>query len=73
MINVLFFAELQERLGKEKITLEAAGMTVAEVIEKWIAAYELPNLEYAMIAVNESYASKETILEMGIPLHLSHQ
>ncbi|WP_163972027.1 molybdopterin converting factor subunit 1 [Oceanobacillus halotolerans] len=65
MINVLLFAELQESLGRDKLSIEAAGISIKELKEKHLQAYELPNLDQAMIAVNEEYADETTVLEDG--------
>ena len=65
MVDVLFFAELREVVGKEKITVEAEGLTVEELKTKWLASYQLENIDQAMIAVNEEYAEENTILADG--------
>lgn len=65
MIDVLFFAELQEAVGSEKLSFEAAGLTVKELKSKWLASYELHNLDQAMIAVNEEYVKEDALLKVG--------
>lgn len=65
MIDVLFFAELQESLGKEKLTVHASGLTIHELKEKYLQAYDLPNIDQAMVAVNEDYAQESTVLSEG--------
>lgn len=65
MIDVLLFAELQESLGKDKITVEATGLSVRELKEKYLKEYDLPNIDQAMVAVNEEYAQESTVLKAG--------
>lgn len=65
MVHVLFFAELQEALGKEKITVQAVGLTIAELKEQHLKEYNLPNIDQAMVAVNEEYASESVQLQEG--------
>lgn len=65
MVNVLFFAELQEAAGQEKVSLQADGLTVKELKEKILSEYALNQLDQAMIAVNEEYASADAVLKTG--------
>lgn len=65
MINVLFFAELQEAAGSEKVRVEADGLSVGELKSKLLSSYELTNLDHAMIAVNEEYSREDTVLKNG--------
>jgi molybdopterin synthase sulfur carrier subunit len=65
MVNVLFFAELQEAAGREKVSLQADGLTVKELKEKILSEYALNQLDQAMIAVNEEYASADAVLKTG--------
>lgn len=65
MIEVLFFAELQESLGKEKLTVNASGLTIHELKEKYLHSYDLPHIDQAMVAVNEEYAQESTVLTEG--------
>lgn len=65
MIDVLLFAELQESLGKEKITVEATGLSVSELKEQFLKEYNLPNIDQAMVAINEEYAQESTVLKAG--------
>lgn len=65
MIDVLFFAELQEVVGKEKITLEADGITVSELKTDYLSMYNLENIDHAMTAINEEYADEATIIKSG--------
>ncbi|ASN06532.1 molybdopterin converting factor subunit 1 [Virgibacillus necropolis] len=65
MIDVLFFAELQEAVGKGKITIEADGITVKSLKTNFLSDYNLENIDHAMTAVNEEYAEEETIIKSG--------
>lgn len=65
MVQVLFFAELQEVIGKDKLSIDAAGLTVTELKEKWLVAYDAPQIDRAMVAINEEYAEESTVLEEG--------
>ncbi|WP_404451728.1 molybdopterin converting factor subunit 1 [Virgibacillus necropolis] len=65
MINVLFFAELQEAVGKEKIVIEADGITVKELKANYLNEYNLDNIDHAMAAINEEYAEEDTVIKSG--------
>src|SRR5699024_7732105 len=65
MVNVLFFAELKEAVGNEKLTFEADGMSVKDLKKDFLTAYDLENIDHAMIAVNEEYAKEDTVLKTG--------
>lgn len=65
MIDVLFFAELRDVVGSDKLSYEAAGLTVAQFKEKYLSEYEAPTLAESMIAINEEYASEDTVLNSG--------
>jgi len=65
MIEILFFADLQEAVGKNKITIDDSNITVKELKDKWLRKYNLPTLDRAMIAVNEEYASEDAIVHKG--------
>lgn len=65
MVDVLFFAELQEQIGKEKVSIDADGLTVKELIEQHLSKYKLNDLKNAMIAVNEEYSNENVKLSKG--------
>ncbi|MFD9626187.1 molybdopterin converting factor subunit 1 [Peribacillus muralis] len=65
MIKVLLFAQLRDELGKETISIEANGWSVAELKGKMKAEYQLGGLETVMTAVNEEFADDDTILSDG--------
>ena len=65
MVDVLFFAELQEAVGNEKLSFEADGMSVKDLKNNFLTEYDLENIDHAMIAVNEEYAKEDTVLKTG--------
>lgn len=65
MINILLFAEVREIIGKEKLEIELASSTVAELKNKLQLEYGLANLNKMMFAVNEVYANDEQIIKSG--------
>ncbi|WP_269409672.1 molybdopterin converting factor subunit 1 [Lentibacillus daqui] len=66
MIDVLFFAELQESLGKDRLSLEAANVaSVKELKTRLQSEYQLEAIDRAMIAVNEEYATEDAELIDG--------
>lgn len=65
MIDVLFFAELQETVGKNKLSFDVENITVNELKSNWLQKYQADNLDNAMIAVNEEYVGEETVLQSG--------
>ncbi|MES1040590.1 MULTISPECIES: molybdopterin converting factor subunit 1 [Peribacillus] len=65
MINVLLFAQLKDELGKETLSLEGNGMSVAELKGKMKVDFQLEGLETVMTAVNEEFADDDTILSDG--------
>lgn len=65
MVSVLFFAELQEKSGKEKITVETTGITIKELKQNIQSDYDLKEIDQAMVAINEEYAGDETVLNNG--------
>lgn len=65
MIDVLFFAELQDAVGSEKISVDAAGLTIAELKKNHLDSYNIATLDNAMVAVNEEYSQEDTILKEG--------
>ncbi|PAQ15443.1 molybdopterin converting factor subunit 1 [Bacillaceae bacterium SAOS 7] len=65
MITVLLFAHLQEEVGESQLTIEAPEMTVSQV-KKWIEErYQISSLHQVMAAVNENFATDETIVKEG--------
>ncbi|SDH87013.1 molybdopterin synthase subunit MoaD [Alteribacillus persepolensis] len=65
MIKVLFFARLQEEIGKESMEVEKAGVSVSD-LKKWLAAtHHLPHMTQTMAAINENYANDDDIVNEG--------
>lgn len=65
MVDVLFFAELRDQAGKEKISVSAEGYTIKELKEEILSDYNLQTIHQAMIAVNEEYVNEQTVLKSG--------
>lgn len=65
MINVLLFAQLKDELGKETLSIEGNGLTVAQLKEKLRNDFQLEGLDSVMTAVNEEFADDETIVADG--------
>jgi sulfur-carrier protein len=65
MITVLLFAQLQESVGKERIEVEAANLTISELKEKLKSTYNLPQIDHVMSAINEEYAMPDDIVSAG--------
>ncbi|MDY0406187.1 molybdopterin converting factor subunit 1 [Virgibacillus sp. 179-BFC.A HS] len=65
MVNVLFFAELQEAVGKERVAVDAVGLTIAELKQQCSQEYDVPRLDQAMVALNEEYTADDALLADG--------
>lgn len=65
MVEVLFFAELRDVVGKDKLTVAADGMTITELKEKWLTSYGVEKFNVAMVAINEEYAPDDTLVKAG--------
>lgn len=65
MINVLLFAQLKDEIGKETISIEGNGLSVAQLKEKIRAEFRLEGLDTVMTAVNEEFAGDEVIVADG--------
>lgn len=59
MIRVLFFAHIQDAIGKESIVLEDGPLTVSDLKAKLLSEYQLKQLEQIMFAINEEYAASD--------------
>ncbi|GEK34035.1 molybdopterin converting factor subunit 1 [Kurthia sibirica] len=65
MIEIFFFAHLQEVMGKQKLSAPLANQCVADV-KKWLMIeYPLMSLAQVMSAVNEEFATDDTIVKEG--------
>ncbi len=66
MIELLFFAQLQEEVGKKSLKIEANNLTVNDIIADHLQSYEITDLlNEAMVAVNEEYSEREAIVSSG--------
>lgn len=65
MIEILLFAQLQEDVGSDKITVDIAGSTVEEMKERLAEDYGLKQVTESMIAINEAYALDEDTIREG--------
>lgn len=65
MVDVLFFADLQEAVGNEKVSIEANGLTIKELKEKLLSLYDIDTIDHAMIAINEEYATEDAEIKKG--------
>ena len=65
MINILLFAQLQEAAGQSQVIMEASDVSVQQVKEWLEKQYSLTSLHQTMAAVNEEFATDETIVKSG--------
>lgn len=65
MIEVLLFAELRDKVGKDKIALEITQVTIKELKRILETDYALNKLDGMMFAVNEEYATDEQTVQSG--------
>lgn len=64
MIQILFFAQLQEEIGPS-IQLDCVQCTVQEVKDYVLRSYPHVNLESIMVAVNEEFAKMDELVKTG--------
>lgn len=64
MIQILFFAQLQEEIGSS-IFFHCTHCTVQDVKEFVLESFPNINLDSVMIAVNEKFADAEDIVKAG--------
>ncbi|MEX2104098.1 MAG: molybdopterin converting factor subunit 1 [Bacilli bacterium] len=64
MVNVLLFAGLAEKLGQQKLVLDTERKSVSELLTLLTERYPQieTDLDHVMIAVNEEFVSKDTIV-----------
>lgn len=65
MINILLFADLQEKVGKDQLQFEKDSITVHDLKEKLKNEYGLLQLDQVMTAINEEYALEDDIVNSG--------
>jgi molybdopterin synthase sulfur carrier subunit len=64
-IEILYFSQIKDKLNKSSEFLDFSGKTVEHLIDFLTQKYPDTKdiLEKSMIAVNEEYANKETVLK----------
>ncbi|WP_080872872.1 molybdopterin converting factor subunit 1 [Oceanobacillus timonensis] len=65
MIRILFFADIQEKIGKDTLTYACDSIMIKELKEKLKTAYGLLEIDHVMTAVNEEYAMEEDMVKAG--------
>ena len=65
MIKILLFAQFQEAVGQSEVIMDASEVTVQQVKEWLESQYSLTSLQQTMTAVNEEFATDETIVKSG--------
>lgn len=66
MVQLLFFAQIQEKVGQKQLEIEANGKTVKEIKDVFLAKYDIASLlEDAMVAINEEYATETDVVQSG--------
>ncbi|GGF15556.1 molybdopterin synthase sulfur carrier subunit [Halobacillus andaensis] len=64
MNKILFFAGLQEKMGKQSIEIDASGQSVKQLKDYIEQEYNLSKVHESMVAINEEFApGEETIKE----------
>ncbi|MFD1065663.1 molybdopterin converting factor subunit 1 [Oceanobacillus locisalsi] len=65
MIRLLFFADIQEKMGKSQLAYDCDSVTIRELKEQLKTAYGLFEIDHVMTAVNEEYAMEEDMVKAG--------
>lgn len=65
MIKILFFAGLQESIGKDTLEFILEEITVRELKSQIQEQYPGSNIENVMTAINEEYALDTDIVKTG--------
>ncbi len=66
MIELLFFAQLQDVVGSSKLTIDATNISVKEIKDQYLSKYDMDEiLDQAMVAVNEEYSKEDAIVTSG--------
>jgi sulfur-carrier protein len=65
MNKVMFFAHLRDAVGKESVSLELSGRTLAEVKGLLVEKYPVLKLDTVMTAINEEFAGNEEVINDG--------
>lgn len=64
-LTVVFFANLKQEIGLDKLVLETAEQTTVREIAQQIEQQQNIKLKGAMIAINEHYATPDQVLQDG--------
>ncbi|MCJ8007857.1 molybdopterin converting factor subunit 1 [Lederbergia wuyishanensis] len=62
MNKILLFAQLKEQAGSNTLALDVSGKTVKELRDYLESETDLGSLTGIMIAINEEFATDETII-----------
>lgn len=65
MIKILLFAGLREEAGKSEIEIKADNLSISALKQELLKTYNSLSLNGAMIAVNEEYATEDTMVKNG--------
>jgi len=66
LIELLFFAQLQEVVGSNKLTIDANNISIKEIKDQYLSKYDMDAiLDQAMVAVNEEYSKEDVIVSSG--------
>ncbi|MBS4200761.1 molybdopterin converting factor subunit 1 [Bacillus sp. FJAT-49732] len=62
MNKILLFAHLKEQAGSSNLTFDVSGKTVRELRDYLESETDLGSLAGIMIAINEEFATDETVI-----------
>lgn len=65
MNKILLFAHLKEQVGSESLALDVSGKTVKELRQYLETETKLGSMSGIMIAINEEFATDETVIHTG--------
>ncbi|MDF2607314.1 MAG: moaD [Bacillales bacterium] len=65
MINLLLFANFQEVIGSKELSLELNVNNILELKNYLLSKYPELDFNFVMVAVNEEYATDETVIKSG--------
>ncbi len=65
MIQVLFFAHLQDEIGENQVAMDIDSLTVKELKERIRETYAVSQMDSTMVSVNEEFAKDEQLIQRG--------
>ncbi|HET6872937.1 MAG TPA: MoaD/ThiS family protein [Sporolactobacillaceae bacterium] len=65
MIDILLFAGLKDRVGKDKLTWDRLPIRVKDLRHELAEIKGLERMDQVMIAVNETYVKEDTEIKPG--------